>query len=86
MKRTRKAKPAPTWVPDAASSKEASRTRIALIAAERGLANAETAFAGRLATGDFISFSMRHNISMDWLLCGDLKGLLRTVRARRSAA
>jgi hypothetical protein len=29
-----------------------------------------------------MKFAERHHISADWLLCGDLKGLLRTVRAR----
>ena len=38
-------------IKEAARSKQAIRTRVALIAAERGLPKSETAFAGRMATG-----------------------------------
>ncbi len=89
MKRGRKAKPAPVTAPyqrelgGAASSKDAIRTRIRLIAAERALPESEIKkVIGRLWTRDVISFITLHDISADWLLCGDLKGLLRMVRAR----
>jgi hypothetical protein len=89
MKRRRKAKPAPVTAPyqreisDAASRKDAIRTRIRLIAAERGLPESEIKkVIGRLSTRDVICFMQRHDISADWLLCGDLKGLLRMVRVR----
>jgi hypothetical protein len=86
MKRKREAKPAPVMVPyqrevrGAASSKQAIRTRIALIAAERGLPESETKWAGRLGTLDAMRFAKKHRVNMDWLLCGDLKGLLETMR------
>jgi hypothetical protein len=49
---------------------------------ERNLSKTETAFAGRLATEDLLNFVERRRISLDWLLSGNLKGLLRTVRGR----
>jgi hypothetical protein len=63
----------------------AIRTRIRLIAQERNLPKEDTAFAftGRLQTFDLCSFAERHGVSLDWLICGDLKGLLRTVRAKQ---
>jgi hypothetical protein len=62
------------------------RARISLIATERGLPKAETAkVMGRLATRDVIDFIVRHHIDANWLLCGDLKGLLRMVRNRQNA-
>jgi hypothetical protein len=39
-----------------------------------------------LHTRDVIAFIVRHQISTDWLLCGDLKGLLRTIRDREGSA
>jgi hypothetical protein len=61
--------------------KQEVRARISLIAAERGMPPAETAkVMSYLHTGDVIAFIKRHNINADWLLCGDLKGLLRMVR------
>jgi hypothetical protein len=63
------------------------RSRIALIAAERSLPKSETAkVMGRLNTRDVVVFAERHRISLDWLICGDLKGLLRTVRWRQTIA
>ena len=32
-----------------------------------------------------IEFTDKHNVSLDWLLFGDLKGLLRTVRAKQQS-
>jgi hypothetical protein len=65
---------------------EAMRARIRLLAAERNLPHSEIKWMGRLTTRDVVSFMTRRNISADWLLCGDLKGLLRTIRARKSIA
>jgi hypothetical protein len=87
MKRKREAKPTPVMVPyqrelsDAASSKDAIRTRIRLIAAERRLPESEIKKAmGRLLVHDVMRFAQKHRVNMDWLLCGDLKGLLETAR------
>jgi hypothetical protein len=53
--------------------------------AERSLPKSETAkVMGRLNTRDVVVFAERHRISLDWLICGDLKGLLRTVRWRQT--
>jgi hypothetical protein len=65
---------------DAAGSKEAIRTRVALIAAERGLPESETKWIGRLRTYDLVQFAGKHHVNVDWLIVGDLKGLLDTVR------
>jgi hypothetical protein len=35
---------------------------------------------GRLLTYDIKLFTEKHHVSVDWLICGDLKGLLRTVQ------
>jgi hypothetical protein len=51
------------------------RARITLIASERGLPKSEIAkVMSYLRTRDVIAFLKRHDISADWLLCGDLKG------------
>lgn len=40
----------------------------------------------RPSTGAFLAFCEKHNVSTDWLLCGDLKGLQRMKRERKAAA
>jgi hypothetical protein len=58
--------------------------RITLIAAERGFPKSETAkVMGRPKTNDVVCFAEPHRFSLHWLICGDVKGLLRTVRMRR---
>jgi len=91
MKRGRK--PKPELSPEIAAidrltkdgncSNAAVRKRIALIAAERKLEPSETEalMKGRwLRTFDLCQFAKKHHLSVDWLIFGDLKGLLRTVR------
>jgi|GraSoi2013_100cm_1033763.scaffolds.fasta_scaffold32425_2 hypothetical protein len=83
-----KAKPTPPVQQPATAQKEERarfrqevRVRISLIATERGLPESETAkVMSYLRTRDVIAFIKQHHISADWLLCGDLKGLLDTVR------
>jgi hypothetical protein len=66
---------------------QAVRGRIALIAAERGLPKSEIAkVMGRLKHYDLLCFAQKHRISLDWLIAGDLKGLLKTARSRRMSA
>src|ERR1700686_4117453 len=90
MKRGRKPKPelspeiaaCDRLTEDGASSKAAIRKRIALIAAERKLDPSETEelMKGRwLRTFHLRQFAKKHHLSVDWLIFGDLKGLLRTV-------
>jgi hypothetical protein len=91
MKRTRKPKPelSPEIAAlhrlgkDGAGSDAAVRRRISLIAAERKLDPPETEalMKGRwLSTFHICQFAKKHHVSLDWLICGDLKGLLRTAR------
>jgi hypothetical protein len=91
MKRGRKTKPEVSpelaaierLVDDGASSNATIRKRIALIAAERKLDPSETMamMKGRwLRTFDLWQFAKKYHLSADWLIFGDLKGLLRTVR------
>jgi hypothetical protein len=71
------------------------RIRISMIARERGLPDSEIAKAMNCGTGGghlsdaafsaVIEFTDKHNVSLDWLLFGDLKGLLRTVRAKQQS-
>jgi hypothetical protein len=64
---------------------QAIRTRIALIAAERGLPKSETAkVMGRLKHYDLLCFCQRHRVDIEWLITGHLARLLKTVRARRA--
>src|SRR5882757_7127049 len=90
MKRGRKPKPEVSpelaamerLVDDGASSNASIRKRVALIAAERKLDPSETMamMKGRwLRTFDLCQFAKKYHLSADWLIFGDLKGLLRTV-------
>jgi hypothetical protein len=79
-KKTRTIKMNPAQREERRAFNEAMRARIRLIAQERNLPDSEIKWMGRLATRDLVSFMTRHNASADWLLCGDLKGLLKTVR------
>lgn len=68
---------------DGADSTAAVRRRIALIAAERNLDPSETnaVLKGRWLTVYHLKeFVDKHRVSVDWLLCGDLKGRLRMAR------
>jgi len=65
---------------------DSRRIRISLIARERRLSHAEIANAMNCGTAAVVAFAEKHNISLDWLVRGDLKGLLRTVRAARHGA
>lgn len=54
------------------------RERIRLIAAERGLPDTEIRpVLSRLDHQEVLLFAERHRISLDWLLCGCLKGRRR---------
>jgi hypothetical protein len=64
-----------------ASSDTAVRRRIALIAAERKLNPSETKplMSGRsIPLHPLGQFRKKHNLSLDWLLAGDRKGLKQT--------
>jgi hypothetical protein len=65
---------------EGASSKRAVRIRISMIARERGLSEAEISKAMNCGTAAIVELARKHDLSLDWLWMGDLKGLLRTVR------
>jgi hypothetical protein len=72
---------------DGASSNAAVRRRIALIAAERKLDPSETRalMKGRCLTLRHLGqFAEKHRVNLDWLIGGNLKGLLDTARGRPS--
>ena len=60
--------------------KAAFRARVTLFAEQRQIPKSEMIWIGRIKHEDLIRFAQRHRVSLDWLLCGDLRGLLRTVR------
>jgi hypothetical protein len=64
---------------DGAHSMDAIRRRVRAIAQERNLQPADIAklMHKRISTPHVVAFCEKHKISMDWLLCGDLKGLQR---------
>ena len=68
-----------------AAFNHAIRTRITLIAAERGLPKSEIKKAMGLKYESLKCFAQRHRVDIRWLLFGDLKGLLKTVRAAKAA-
>jgi hypothetical protein len=63
-------------------SNAAIRARVAILAAERQLPKAETAWTGKLKHYDLMRFAQRHHVSLDWLIRDDLRGLLRQVRGQ----
>jgi hypothetical protein len=64
---------------DGAQSMDAVRRRVRAIAQERNLQPADIAklMHKRISTPHALAFAEKHHISLDWLLCGDLKGLQR---------
>jgi hypothetical protein len=69
-------------VKDGCQTNAAMRRRVLLLAAERNLPPAEYAklMHKRVLTGPLLAFCKKHNVSIDWLMCGDLKGLQRTAK------
>jgi hypothetical protein len=68
-----------------ANFKDEMRRRIDMIAADCGIPGWEVAkVRGRLKHHDMLCFAEKYRISLDWLICGDLKGLVRTIVARRT--
>ena len=68
-----------------ANFKDEMRRRIDMIAADYGVPEAEIAkVRGRLRHHDVLCFAQKYSISLDWLICGDVKGLIRTIVARRT--
>jgi hypothetical protein len=59
--------------------RKAINARLDLIAYERGLAPSEVEAAKR-SEEELVSFALRHGLSIDWLVEGDLRGRLRMAR------
>jgi hypothetical protein len=66
-------------VRDGSQSDAAFKRRVLLLAAERNLPPAEYAklMHKRVLTGPILAFCKKHDVSMDWLMDGSLKGLQR---------
>jgi hypothetical protein len=64
---------------DGCSSNDAFRRRVLLLAAERNLPPAEYAklMRKRCPMKPIAAFCKKHDVSLDWLMDGDLKGLHR---------
>ena len=64
---------------DGCCSMNAVQRRVLALAAERNIPPAEYAklMYKRVSTSHAMAFAEKHKISLDWLLCGDLKGRLR---------
>lgn len=68
-----------------ANYKDQMRRRIDMIAVDYDVPQAEVAkVRGRLKHYDVLCFAEKYRVSLDWLICGDLKGLVRTIVARRT--
>jgi hypothetical protein len=67
---------------DGSDSTPAMQRRIQALAAERSIPPADFAklLHKRVGMNAVAAFCEKHKVSMDWLLCGDLKGLLRTMQ------
>jgi hypothetical protein len=60
------------------------RNRIRLLAAERGLPDSEVGpVLSRFNDIQIMKFAERHQVSLDWLLCGCIKGRLRMAKRSR---
>ena len=66
-------------------SLDAIRRRLRAFAYDRGMSPAETAKALKLNMPALVAFCEQHTISVDWLLMGDLHGLLKTVQNAQPA-
>ena len=55
------------------------------VSADYGVPEAEIAkVRGQLRHYDVLRFAQKYSISLDWLICGEVKGLIRTLVARRT--
>jgi hypothetical protein len=72
---------------DGSQSMDAVRRRVRAIAEERKLQPAEFAklMHKRISTSAAVAFCDKQRISMDWLLCGDLRGLQRMTKEEKAA-
>jgi hypothetical protein len=66
---------------------DAVRRRVLAFAAERNLAPADYAklLRKRISSANAVDFCDKYKVSLDWLLCGDLKGLLQRMTKETKA-
>jgi hypothetical protein len=60
--------------------KAAFRSRLTLFAEQRQIPKSKMAWLGRIKHEDLVCFAERHRVDYEWMLTGNLRGLLRTVR------
>jgi hypothetical protein len=74
-------------VKDGCQTNAAMRRRVLALAAERNLPPAEYAklMHKRVLTGPMLAFCKKHDVSMDWLMDGSLKGLQRMKQWKKQA-
>ena len=60
--------------------KAAFRARLTLFAEQRQIPKSEMAWLGRIKHEDLVRFAQRHRVDYEWMLTGNFRGLLRTVR------
>jgi hypothetical protein len=72
---------------DGCHSTDAVRRRVLALAAERNLAPADYSklLHKRIGSSAAVDFCDKYKVSLDWLLCGDLKGLQRMTQEARAA-
>jgi hypothetical protein len=71
--------------PPACMSREAINARIELVAFERGLSRTEIS-AAKSSYRALVDFADRYDLSVDWLVCGDLGGRLRMAHWYRNGS
>jgi hypothetical protein len=71
---------------DGATSTAALQRRVMALAHERNIPPADYAklMHKRVLTGHMLAFCKNHEVSVDWLMFGDLKGLQRMTQERRA--
>jgi hypothetical protein len=71
---------------DGATSTAALQRRVMVLAHERNLAPADyfRLMYRRINTSDMLAFCEKHEVNLDWLMFGDLKGLRQMTQERRA--
>jgi hypothetical protein len=71
---------------DGASSTAALQRRVLVLAHERNLCPADyfRLMYKKINTRDFVAFCEKHEVSLDWLMFGDMKALQRMTQERRA--
>jgi len=70
----------PQQIEERRAWKAAFRARLTLFAEQRQIPKSEMAWLGRIKHEDLVRFAQRRRVDYEWMLTGNLRGLLRTVR------